>query len=172
VLQVLCRHRASTKKRVETMHELPEIPHDCLVLVGDGRKAMILRNLGAQRRLKFEALRVFEHATPPTHEIGTDRPGRSVAGAGENRNAYEETDWHHLEESRFVHSVEEALTRALKDQPQAQFVVVLPPKWLGEFRANMSASLKSHLIGEVAKDLTHHTVPNIERLLRQPDAAG
>lgn len=152
------------------MQELPEIPHDCLLLVGDGRKALVLRNVGAQRRLKFEPVRVFEHPTPPTHEIGTDRPGRAIAGMGESRNTYETTDWHHLEEARFVHGVEQALTRAVRNQPHAQIIVVLPPKWLGEFRSKMSAALKPHVIGEVAKDLTNHTVAEIERLLKHPQA--
>jgi protein required for attachment to host cells len=34
----------------------------------------------------------------------------------------------------------------------------------------MSAKLKPHIIGEVAKDLTRHTVPDIEKHLRHPDA--
>jgi len=154
------------------MHELPEIPHDCLLLVGDGRKAIVLRNTGAQRRLKFEPLRVFEHETPRTRELGTDRPGRAIAGISESRNAYEATDWHHLEESRFLQGVEQALARAVQNHPKAQIVVVLPPKWLGEFRAKMSAKLKPHVIGEVAKDLTNHSVTDMERVLRHPDAVG
>jgi len=154
------------------MPELPEIPHDCLLLIGDGRKVLVLRNTGAQRRLKLEPVRVFEHPTPRTSDIGTDRPGRAIAGMGDSRNTYEETDWHHLEEARFLLGVEQALTRAVQKQPKAQIVVVLPPKWLGEFRSKMSAALKPHVIGEVGKDLTNHTVAEIERLLKHPEAAG
>jgi protein required for attachment to host cells len=152
------------------MQELPEIPHNALVVIGDGRKALILRNLGAQRRLKFETVRLFQHETPRTRELGTDRPGRAATGPGESRNAYEQTDWHHLEEARFVHAVEEALAKAVQADPQTQIVVVMPPKALGEFRSGMSAKLKPHIIGEVAKDLTRHTVPDIEKHLRHPDA--
>jgi len=155
------------------MQEQPEIPHNALVLIGDGRKALILRNLGAQRRLKFEQVRFFEHETPRTSEMGTDRPGRMgrmVGTMSKGRTAFEQTDWHHLEEARFVRAVEEALTRAVQAEPSAQIIVVMPPKALGEFRAGMSSKLKPHVIGEIAKDLTQYTVTEIERHLRHPDA--
>lgn len=152
--------------------ELPEIPHNALVLVGDGRKVLILRNLGAQRRLKFETVRLFQHETPPNRELISDRPGRTVVSTNQAHNAYAEADWHHLEEARFVRAVEDALTRAIRAEPAVQIVIVLPPKSLGEFRAGMSPHLKPHVIGEVAKDLTKHTVADMERVLKHPEAVG
>ena len=52
------------------------IPHDALVFIGDGRKALFLRNAGDAKYPDLKVERVFAEENPPTHEQGTDRPGR------------------------------------------------------------------------------------------------
>jgi protein required for attachment to host cells len=93
------------------MHEQAEIPHNTLVVVGDGRKALFLRNHGAQLNIQLEVERRLLHETPATHDMGTDRPGRTVSGPGGVRSAMEQTDWHHLEEDRFVDTIAAVLAR-------------------------------------------------------------
>lgn len=53
-----------------------QVPKGALILVGDGRKALFLRNKGAQTHIELTAERVLEQDDPPTREQGTDRPGR------------------------------------------------------------------------------------------------
>jgi protein required for attachment to host cells len=148
------------------MQEQPEIPHNTLVVVGDGRKALFLRNLGAQLNIKLEVEHRLLHEAPPTRELGTDRPGRSVAGPGDVRSAMEQTDWHQIEEDRFVDTVAGVLTRAAAADPDLKIAIVLPPKALGHLRAGMSASVQKHVIAEIPKDLTRHPIPDIARHLR------
>ena len=62
-----------------------EIPHDAFVFVGDGRKALFLRNVGDEDFPNFRAERVFVDENPPTHEQGSDRPGRAFKRAGTKR---------------------------------------------------------------------------------------
>ena len=86
------------------------IPHDALVFVGDGRKALFLRNAGDEKFPNLKTERVFAEENPPTHETGYRRPGRGFAHAGAHRRgSMEQTDWHHLEEHRFVERVAAAL---------------------------------------------------------------
>ena len=57
------------------------IPHSSLVFVGDGRKALFLRNEGDEKFPNLKTERVFVDDNPPTHEQGTDRPGRAFKRA-------------------------------------------------------------------------------------------
>ena len=52
------------------------IPHDALIFVGDGRKALFLRNAGDEKFPNLKTERVFAEENPPTHEQG-NRPARS-----------------------------------------------------------------------------------------------
>jgi protein required for attachment to host cells len=148
------------------MHEQAEIPHNTLVLVGDGRKALFLRNSGAQMNIKLEVEHRLLHPAPPTHEMGTDRPGRTVSGPSNVRSAMEQTDWHQIEEDHFVDTIAGVLARAAADDPDLKIAIVLPPKALGHLRAGMSAALQKHVIAEIPKDLTRHPIPDIARHLR------
>jgi len=147
------------------MHEQAEIPHNTLIVVGDGRKALFLRNLGAQMDIKLEVERRLLHTAPPTREMGTDRPGRT-SGPGDARSAVEQTDWHQIEEDRFVDTIAGVLARAAADDPNLRIAIVLPPKALGHLRSAMSAALQKHVIAEIPKDLTRHPIPDIARHLR------
>lgn len=60
----------------------PEIPHDAFVFVGDGHKALFLRNAGDEKLPDFRTERVFVDDNPPTREQGSDRPGRAFKRAG------------------------------------------------------------------------------------------
>ena len=82
------------------------IPRDALVLVGDGQKALFLRNIGDEKSPNLTTERVFTDINPPTREQETDRPGRGVESAGgPRRSGMEMTDWHELEKHRFVDRV-------------------------------------------------------------------
>jgi protein required for attachment to host cells len=151
--------------------EYPEIPHNALVLVGDGRSALFLRNVGQPAHVKLEMERLLQHETPRNQDIASDRPGRVVSGPGGHiKSGVEETDWHHLEESRFVHTVADAISRAALGEPNLHLVVVLPPKALGSFREAIGPSIRRRVVAEIPKDLAGHPVRDIERHLQGPGA--
>jgi len=147
------------------MTETP-IPHNSIVVVGDGRKALFLRNDGSPLHPKLSVVRLLEHEAPPTRELGSDRPGRlgNPAGSG-GRSAIEQTDWHQLEESRFAQTVTQTLARAASANPALQIVLVAPPKTLGELRSLAHKSLQTHIVGEITRDLTSHPIAHIEEIL-------
>ena len=62
-----------------TLEPATPVSHDSLILVGDGQKALFLRNRGNAQRVDLVVERIFEQDNPATRDQGTDRPGRSIA---------------------------------------------------------------------------------------------
>ena len=144
------------------------IPHDAVIFVGDGRKALFLRNDGDAKFPNLKTERVFAEANPPTHEQGTDRPGVTFAHAGSHRRAsMGDTDWHHLEEHRFVERVAAALEHVVRSRDVPALVIAAPPRTLADLRRAFHADVKKRIVAEIGKDLTNHPVAEIEtHLLR------
>jgi protein required for attachment to host cells len=143
------------------------MPHDVLVLVGDGRKALFLRNHGDDKfpDLRVER-RVFLDQNPPTHEQGTDKPGRAFSSFdGGRRSGMEGTDWHDLEEHRFARDLAAALERAVRERKVKALIIATPPRTLADLRHALHADVKKCIIAEIAKDLTKHPVHEIEKHL-------
>ena len=141
------------------------VPHNALVLVGDGQKALFLRNKGTAHRLQLVVEQVLERDNPPTREQGTDRPGRSNASVGVARSAMEETDWHNIAEERFAGELADALYRRVHANSLEKFVVIAPPKILGNLRKAFHAEVAERVTAEIPKELTSHPVAEIERLV-------
>jgi protein required for attachment to host cells len=138
------------------------IPHDAIVLVGDGRKALFLRNRGDGKFLDLRTERVFLDDNPPTREQGTDKPGRTFSSVGHGRSAFEPTDWHDIEEHRFARAVADALETFVRDQQVKALVVIAPPRTLADLRHAFHDSIKSRIIAEIDKDLTKQPISEIE----------
>jgi len=142
------------------------IPHDTLVFVGDGQKALFLRNAGDAILPNFTTERVFTDHNPPTHEQGTDRPGRAFKRAGTNlRSGVQATDWHELEKERFVARVAAAMEELVRAEKVKKIVIVAPPRTLAELRHAFHADVKKRIIAEIDKDLTKHPIGDIEKHL-------
>ena len=141
------------------------VPHNALILVGDGQKALFLRNKGTAHRVELVVEQVLERDNPPTREQGTDRPGRSNASVGVARSAMEETDWHNIAEERFAGELADALYRHSHVKPFEKLVVIAPPKILGSLRKAFHAEVAERVSAEIPKELTSHPVVEIERLI-------
>lgn len=142
------------------------IPKDAYVFVGDGRKALFLRNAGDEKFPNLKVERVLTQDNPPTHEQGTDRPGRAFMRAGTSRRSgMDTTDWHDLEEHRFAREVADALQRTVRESDTKALVVVAPARTLADLRKAFHGDVKKKIVAEVDKDLTKHPVYEIERQL-------
>ena len=143
-----------------------KIPHDAFVFVGDGRKALFLRNEGDEKFPNLKTESVFQDDNPPTHEQGSDRPGRlGQALDSSQRSAVEAVDWHHIEEHRFAKKVAAAMEDIMRARRVPALVVVAPPKTLADLRNAFHADVRARVIAEINKDLTKHPVGEIERHL-------
>lgn len=144
-----------------------KIPHDAFVFVGDGRKAIFLRNEGDEKFPNLKTERVIEDDdNPPTHEQGTDRPGAlgKAMGSG-RRSAVEPADWHDLNEHRFAKTVAGAIEQVMRERKAPALVIVAPPRTLADLRNALHADVAARVIAEVNKDLTRHPVGEIEKHL-------
>lgn len=141
------------------------IPHNAFVFVGDGRKALFLRNDGDEKFPNLRTEQVFIDENPATHEQGADRPGRSFSSVGNGRSSVEQTDWHDLEEHRFAREIAAVLAKVIRERNIEALVVVAPPRTLADLRAAFHADVKKIIIAEVDKDLTKHPLIEIEKHL-------
>jgi protein required for attachment to host cells len=141
------------------------IPHDAYVFIGDGRKALVLRNDGNPLQPSLKTEQVFANDNPPNREQGTDRPGRSFASVGSRRSAMEQADWHELEEQRFAKDVADTLYALVLERNVEALVIAAPPKILAELRKSMHQEVAKRVIAEVDKNLTNQPIDEIEKVL-------
>ncbi|ULO22771.1 host attachment family protein [Methylocystis sp. SB2] len=135
------------------------------VLVGDGRRALFFQNHGDAELLDLRVVETRVDDNPPTHEQGTDRPGRSFTSFSPGRSAMQNTDWHELEEERFARAMADRINQAAESGELDAIAIIAPPKALGEIRKELSVKAQSKVVGELAKDLTRHPLKDIEKAL-------
>jgi protein required for attachment to host cells len=135
------------------------------VVVCDGKKALILENIGDWKFPNLHTREVFEQDNPPTHEQGSDAPGRSFQSVGSMRSAMDQTDWHEKAERDFLHDLMGRLDAAIGAGDTSSLVMVAPPRALGIIRAAYSPHVRSALRGEVDKDFVRMPVHEIEQHL-------
>lgn len=164
------------------------VPHNAFVVVADGRKMLLLRNEGDAEHLNLQVEVKEIHENPKDGDQKSDAAGRasstqsganapSVAQGGSmhargggaqfapSRGSMEETDYHQLEEDRFAAEVAEMLNQRALTNGLDTLIVAAPPQTLGELRRHYHKELQARLAGEIGKDLTGHTVPQIEEAL-------
>lgn len=142
-----------------------QLPHNAFVVVADGRKMLFLRNEGdaVHPDLQVERKRVQDN--PANGEQKTDAPGRAFSSVGSGRSAFEEADFHQIEEDRFAADTAELLRKRALNNDFETLIVVAPPRTLGELRKNYHKEVENRLAGEIDKDLTRHTITEIEAAL-------
>jgi protein required for attachment to host cells len=144
-----------------------QVPHNTFVVVADGRKMLFFRNEGDAEFPKLQVERKQVQENPADRDQKTDAPGHTFgASGGAGRSAYEEVDFHQLEEDRFAAETAEMLKkRALRNEFES-LIIVAPPRTLGELRKHYHKEVEKRLAAEVAKDLTGHPVAEIEKILQ------
>ena len=141
------------------------LPHDSVVLVADGRKMLFFRNQGDADYPTLSLIRERSQHNPDHNEQATDLAGRGLGTPQHRGGSVQEVDFHQQEEDRFAAETAAMLkARALAGEYD-RLVVVAPPRTLGALRKHYHPEVVQRLVGEVAKDLTGHPVPDIARTL-------
>jgi len=135
------------------------------VVVCDGAKALVLENVGDAKFPNLKTIEVFEQKDLPTHELGTDEPGRAFSSVGSGRSAVSQTDWHSQAEQTFLTKLVHHLDAAVAAGKTKSVVVIAPPRALGMLRPAYSSGLKGAIRAEVDKDLVKVPVHEIEKRL-------
>ncbi|HWW66220.1 MAG TPA: host attachment family protein [Sphingomonadaceae bacterium] len=142
-----------------------KVPHNGFVLVADGQKALLLRNQGDAEVLDLKLVRGTEQSDAPDRDRKTDAKGRAPSIPGIQSATVGEADYHQQAEDRFAADTADALRRSALAGDFEHLIVVAPPRTLGELRKHYHKEVVARLTGEIPKDLTDHTVPDIERAL-------
>jgi protein required for attachment to host cells len=145
------------------------VPHNSFVMVADGRKMLFFRNDGDVDLLNLQVVSMAEKENPFNRDQMSDAPGRAFASVGSGRSAYESTDFHELEESRFAVETAAILKRGAMEGAYEKLIVVAPPKTLGELRKHYHKEVANRLVAEIPKDLTGHPVAEIEKIISAGD---
>ena len=144
-----------------------KIDHGTWVVVCDGAKALVLENAGSRKTPNLKTREVYEHDNPKTHEIGTDRPGRTTSSLGNGRSAMEQADWHDQAEQRFLAKLAERLDKAVLGGETPSLIVVAPPRAIGVLRKEFTSHVRQAIRAEVEKDFVKMPVDEITRHLIQ-----
>ncbi|MEO5806529.1 host attachment protein [Devosia sp.] len=126
------------------------LPHGTTVAVADGEKLILLRNQGDEAKLEL-AVQPDLDVTPVN------------AGAGGHRNSSGERDGGQQAEDNFSAGVVGALNQQVLQGQIKNLVVIASPRNLGELRKHYHKALSAILLGEMDKDLTGHSVADIEK---------
>ena len=135
------------------------------IVVCDGRKALILENLGNRMFPNLHTKEVHEQPDLPTSAQGSDAPGRVHQSMGDARSSVEQTDWHDESERAFLKTLAGRLNLAVTSGETRGLTMVAPPRALGMIRSDYSAAVRKALHGELDKDLVRMPVHEIEKQL-------
>src|SRR5688572_14690157 len=141
------------------------VPHNSYVMVADGRKMLFFRNDGDADLPNLQVIKVEEKENPYNRDQMSDAPRRAFSSVGNGRSAYQNTDFHDLEESRFAAETADLLKRQAMRGEFDKLFVVAPPRTLGELRKHYHKEVANRIVAEIPKDLTGHPVPEIERII-------
>ncbi len=138
---------------------------DTRILVCDGRKALFIRNIGPSGKPLFEVEQeMHEKVASHSADLGTDEPGR-LGNAFGPRSAIEGTDLHAAAEEAFLRRAVEAFTALCEANEVREVVLVAPPRALAVVRKAVPKSIQDRVVGEIDKDLTKHSIPEIEKIV-------
>lgn len=135
------------------------------VVVCDGSKALVLENIGDAKFPNLKTVEVFEQKSVATHDLGSDKPGRSHSSLGHGRSSVEQTDWHDQAETAFLLQLVKHLDGAIAAGKTKSVIIAAPPRALGVLRPAYTHRLREAISAEVDKDFVKLPVHQIEKQL-------
>ncbi len=129
------------------------------ILIADGARARILESHGPTSPLIAHSELIFSGEHGATHDIMSDKQGRSFSSQGSRHAAVEShSDPHRELKAKFAHQLAEALEHGLQQNAYDRLVIVASPVTLGDLRSTISDHVRAKVTGELAQDLTK--IPN------------
>ena len=129
------------------------LAHGTVVAVADGEHLKLFRNGGTDAHPKLTAL--------PAAAIGD----QSSDAGKRHRSSAANPDNDRQAEDGFAAGIAETLNKQALEGGFEQLVVIAAPKTLCELRRHWHKALEAKLTGEIAKDLTGHSIADIEAAL-------
>lgn len=129
------------------------------ILIADAARARVLQSTGRASRLEPVEGMAFDAEHGSTHEIMSDKQGRTHESHGHQRHAIEpRVDPHRALKSAFAVRLADMLHKQQQAGAFEHVILVAPPVMLGEIRSALSDQVGPLVKSEIAKDLTK--IPN------------
>jgi protein required for attachment to host cells len=140
------------------------------ILVADGANARIFEKDSPSSSMYQVMDLTCDHEL--THEHGRDAPGSSFGTATAMQHMYEKkTDWHDHQKEIFSKKLAELFIRQHTEKNFSKIYLVCPPVIMGYIRKDLEDYLGKlpngsiSEIKEINKDLIHHPLHEIEKLI-------
>ncbi|WP_267397684.1 MULTISPECIES: host attachment protein [unclassified Sphingomonas] len=130
-----------------------ELGNNAVVAVVDGKNLKLFKNTGNGNTPKLTSL--------PAEDVSTDNKGSGGHHSSSSANPAD----HQQDEDAFAAGVAEMLNKKAMSGGIDHLVVIAAPRTLGELRKHYHKALEAKLTGEIAKDLTGHSVADIEKVI-------
>jgi protein required for attachment to host cells len=127
------------------------LPTDTIVAVADGEKLNLFRNTGTETELSL--------AAAPEEDV------EAASGSGGHNNSSSNPDQSQANENDFASGIVGLLNSKVLTNKFSDIVIIAAPKTLGEMRKHYHKKLEEALVGEIAKDLTGHSIADIEKTI-------
>ena len=129
------------------------LPKGCTVAVSDGEKLVLFHNVGDEAEPRLTAA---PHAPVEENHSGVGSQHHSTSANPEDGD---------VDKAGFAAGVAQVLNAQMAAGKITKLLVIAAPKTLGELRHHYTKMLQTHLIGEIAKDLTGRTTAEIEKTI-------
>jgi protein required for attachment to host cells len=130
-----------------------KVPHKALVVLADGERFLLMRNVGQPFEPKLERvsdldLELTNFSAGVRHQDPVERNGSTE-----------------LDELAHGAAIAEWLNNKTLNGEAEPLVIAADPKTLGQIRQHCHKELHNRIVGEVAKDLINQPMEAIERAL-------
>jgi len=133
------------------------------ILIADGARARLVVKANNIDGYKQVIDTDFITDNRPSHEIGTERPGRTHDSAGSARHALQPPADPHREEKRHLAKRVAAFLEEQRQQKAFErLVVIAAPQALGDLRGSFPVPLQSMVAEEIDKDLTMFSLNDLQ----------
>ena len=134
-------------------------------LVANGERALLLENEGTPAEPRLVVRHKLESAGADM-ELA-DKPGRMQDTGRQQLSAMELTDHDRMARDRFAHDVADAVNLMVKKKGISRLVIVAPPQTLAGLRNGVSDHTRAVILAEIDKDLSHHPLDKVGKLIAQ-----
>jgi protein required for attachment to host cells len=132
------------------------------VLIADARRARVFETRGKGSGLTPVQGMALDAELLPSHELGTDRPGRTFESVGSTRHALEDTaDLHREQKRKFAQLIARAVHERHAAKSFDRLVVVAPAVTMGDLRTALPDDVKAITTAELVADLTKTPVAEL-----------
>jgi protein required for attachment to host cells len=129
------------------------LPQGTIVAVADGEKFNLFQNTGDESNPALSAM--------PEPDVESVNKGSGSSHQSSSANP----DESQAAEDGFAGGIADLLNKRVLDGEIADLVIIAAPRTLGELRKSYHKKLSDVLRGEISKDLTGHTLHDIEKAI-------